>query len=217
MSFTFDASTVLGALGVGLSLASFIMKRMLALRFLAIGANVAFIGFAIALFLKPDMDPAVPLPGLLLNLVLLPINLRRVWEIRRLTSGISKAGNDSPPSVWLLPHMRHRTLSRGTTVFKKGDPADRLLYLARGELKLLEIGQSVGPGELLGEIGLFAPERRRTQTAECETDVDIYEMTDEMLFQLYYQHPKIGFYIVRLIAARLLRDVERQKLAAQAA
>ena len=64
MSFTLDASTILGALGVGFSLASFVMKRMLPLRFLAIGANVAFIGFAIALLLKPDMAFTVPLPGL---------------------------------------------------------------------------------------------------------------------------------------------------------
>jgi hypothetical protein len=34
-------------------------------------------------------------------------------------------------------------------------------------------------------------------------------MTDEMMFQLYYQNPRLGFYFMRLVAARLLRDVQR--------
>ena len=42
-------------------------------------------------------------------------------------------------------------------------------------------------------------------------------MTDEMLFQLYYLDPKIGFYIVRLVVERLLRDIQRQQRATQAA
>ena len=48
MNFAFDALTFFGLLGIAFSLASFVMKRMLPLRLLAIGANLAFIGFAIA-------------------------------------------------------------------------------------------------------------------------------------------------------------------------
>lgn len=47
----------------------------------------------------------------------------------------------------------------------------------------------------------------------CETDGELYEMTDEMIFQLYYQHPKLGFFIMRLLAERLLRDVRRHEAA----
>jgi len=45
MQFTLDLGDVLGLLGVVFSLASFSMKRMLPLRILALGANVAFIGY----------------------------------------------------------------------------------------------------------------------------------------------------------------------------
>ncbi|HKA43139.1 MAG TPA: hypothetical protein VKF40_14215, partial [Burkholderiales bacterium] len=45
----------------------------------------------------------------------------------------------------------------------------------------------------------------------CETDGELYEMTDEMIFQLYYQNPKLGFYFMRVVAARLLRDVQRSE------
>jgi hypothetical protein len=41
-------------------------------------------------------------------------------------------------------------------------------------------------------------------------------MTDEQIYQLYYQNPKLGFYFMRLIVSRLLADVQRHKAAAQA-
>jgi hypothetical protein len=34
-------------------------------------------------------------------------------------------------------------------------------------------------------------------------------MTGEMIFQLYYQNPRLGFYFMRLVVARLLKDVKR--------
>lgn len=202
MSFTLNAATVLGLLGVAFSLASFIMKRMLALRVLAMVANVFFIGYGLAIS---------ALPGLVLNCILLPVNARRVWEIRKLSKEITRATQESPVSQWLLPHMRHRKFTAGEVLFRKGDEADKLIYIAQGELRLAEISQPVAAGELLGEIGLFSPDKTRTQTLVAETDGELYEMTDEMLFQLYYQNPKIGFYIMRLLTERLLRDLRRQQ------
>lgn len=211
MTLAFDAVTVFGGLGVLFSLASFVMKRMLPLRMLAIGANVFFIGFALSLMLQPGMDPKAPLPGLLLNALLLPVNARRAWEIRKLSGEIARATRDSPVSQWLLPHMQRRHFKAGEIVFRRGDAADRLLYIGTGELILPEIDRRVSAGELLGEIGLFSPEHRRTQTLEAQTDGELYEMTEEMLFQLYYQNPRLGFYMMRLLAGRLLRDVQRQQ------
>ena len=217
MSFAIDAVTVLGALGILFSLASFVMKRMLPLRVLAMGANVAFIAFALVVMFTPGTDPRAQLPGLLLNAILLPVNARRVWEIRKLTAEITRATQETPVSQWLLPHMRARPFRAGEVLFRKGDAADKLLYVGSGELTLPEIGKKVSPGELLGEIGLFSPDNRRTQTLQAVTDGEVYEMTGEMLFQLYYQHPKLGFYMMRLLAERLLKDLERQKAQTTAA
>ena len=147
------------------------------------------------------------LPSLVLNGVLLPVNARRLWEITKLSKEIARATQDSPVSQWLLPHMNRRSFKAGEVLFRKGEVADKLIYVASGELRLAEIGRLLGSGELIGEIGLFSPERIRTQTIVCETDGELYQMTDEMIFQLYYQHPKLGFYLVRLVAERLLRDV----------
>ena len=85
-------------------------------------------------------------------------------------------------SQWLLPHMKRRRFKAGEVLFRKGEVADKLIYIASGQLRLAEIDRTVGPGELLGEIGLFSPDKLRTQTLVCETDGELYEMTDEMLF-----------------------------------
>jgi hypothetical protein len=198
---TLDIGTALGLLGVGFCFASFAVKGMVPLRTLAIVGNVCFVAYGLVESL---------LPSLLLNMVLLPVNAARLWEIEKLSKEIVRATRDSPVSEWLLPHMRHRSFKAGEVLFRRGDVADRLFYLAKGDLRMVEIGQRVGPGELLGEIGLFSPERKRTQTLVCETDSELYDMTDEMIFQLYYQNPRLGFYLMRLVAGRLLKDVHRR-------
>jgi hypothetical protein len=196
-----NLGTALGLLGVGFCLASFAVKRMVPLRTLAIVGNVCFVAYGLVESL---------LPSLALNLVLLPLNAARLWEIEKLSKEIARATQDSPVSQWLLPHMRHRSFKAGEVLFRRGEVADRLFYVASGDVRMAEIGQRVGPGELIGEIGLFSPERKRTQTIVCETDSELYDMTDEMIFQLYYQNPKLGFFLMRLVAERLLKDVHRR-------
>src|SRR5947199_7457388 len=120
MAIHLDAATVLGCLGVGFSLWSFAVKRMLALRVLALVANFFFIAYGY--FIEAW-------PGVALNLVLIPMNARRIWEIRRLTDEIAKASEFAPPSEWLLPHMQRRTAKAGEVLLRKGDEADRLIYL----------------------------------------------------------------------------------------
>jgi CRP/FNR family cyclic AMP-dependent transcriptional regulator len=202
MNLAMNAGTVFIGLGVAATGASFIMKRMLPLRALALASNFCFIGYGFA---------AGVLGSILVNAVLLPINAKRLWEIKKLSKEIARATQESPISEWLLPHMRRRSFKQGEVLFHKGDAADKLIYVAEGRLRLSEINVLIGAGELIGEIGLFSPERKRTQTVMCETDGELYEMTDEMIFQLYYQHPKLGFFIMRLVAERLLNDVRRHE------
>ncbi len=200
MQISFGLGEALGLLGVAFCIASFAVKSMIPLRALSIAGNVCFIAYGYFESL---------LPSLVLNAVLLPMNVVRLREIARLSEEITRATRDSPASQWLLPHMHRRSFKAGEVLFRKGEAADRLVYVSRGELKLSEVGQRIGPGELLGEIGLFSFEKKHTQTIVCETDGELYDMTDEMIFQLYYQNPKLGFYLMRLVTERLLRDVRR--------
>lgn len=200
MTLTLTLGNTLGMLGAAFTLASFLMKTMLPLRVLALASNVLFIAYGYLESL---------LPGLIVNAVLLPVNVKRIWEIRRLTTEIAGVTQETPVSQWLLPHMQRRAFHAGEVLFRRGDTADRIIYIARGEVKLAEVGEVIGAGELIGEIGLFSPEGKRTQTIVCETDGELYEITHEMIFQLYYQNPKLGFYFMRLVTGRLLKDVQR--------
>jgi hypothetical protein len=197
---TLDVGTVLAVIGTVLLCASFLVKSMLRLRALALASNVFFIAWGYVEWVWPTLA---------LNSFILPLNAWRIWEIQKLTQEIARATEDSPVSQWLLPHMHRRSFKAGEVLFRRGDAADELIYVASGELRMTEIGERVGPGELIGEIGLFSPEKRRTQSLECETDGTLYHMTGEMIFRLYYQNPKLGFYLMRLVAQRLLRDVQR--------
>ena len=170
------------------------------LRALALASNVFFLAWGYLEWLWPT---------LVINAVILPLNAWHIWDIRKVTREIVQATGDSPVSQWLLPHMDRRAFRAGEVLFRKGDPADELLYVARGELRIEGIGERIGPGALLGEIGLFSPARQRTQTLVCETDGELYRMSEEMIHRLYYQNPKLGFHLVRLVAQRLLKDVQR--------
>ena len=197
---TLDFGTVLGLLAAALYFTSYVVKSMMPLRALALASNVFFIAYGYF---------HVSLPELVLHSVLLPLNARRLWEIRKLTREIERASSESPVSEWLLPHMTRASFKAAEVLFRKGDAADSVVYIANGHVKVEGHGELLGPGSLIGEIGLFSPENKRTQTIICETDGELYRMTDEMIYRLYYQNPKLGFYFMRLIVERLLKDVRR--------
>jgi len=197
VNFALTAGNTFGALAVALCVASFAVKSMATLRWLALAANVCFMlyGYMESVALS-----------LAFNAILLPVNAHRLWEIRRTSAEIARAGVDSPASKWLLPQMTRRSFKAGDVLFRRGEAADEIFYVAAGTVRIVEAGRTLGPGELIGEIGLFSPEHRRTQSAVCETDCELYRMNGEQIYRLYYQNPKLGFYFMRLVAERLLRD-----------
>ena len=109
-----------------------------------------------------------------------------------------------------------RELFAGEVLYRQGDPSDCAWLVEQGAIELTSmqgrrtVGHGVlGPGELIGEIGLFSAEKVRTLTVVCETDCELYQMTDKQIYRLYYQNPKLGFFFMRLIVERLLRDRPR--------
>ncbi len=193
-------ATALGLLGAALMLASYLMKSMLPLRIAALTACCFLVAYGA---LKQA------LPTLLLYGALIPINVKKTLQMRRLVQAIARAQADTPVSEWLLPHMHRRTVAAGSTLWRKGDVATEMLYVEGAGLRLAEYGEAVAPGSLIGEIGLFAPDKRRTLTLEAVDDCVVYSLTAEEMALLYYQNPKLGFHVMRLIVARLMRDAAR--------
>lgn len=203
----FSPAYVFGFVGSGLMLASYMMKSMLPLRIVALAACgfLAVYGYL-----------AAALPTLMLYGVLIPINVKKTLQIRKLVRAIEAARSDTPVSEWLLPHMHRRTAKAGERLWSKGDEADHMLYLEVGELRLVEYGETLAAGAIVGEIGLVSPDHRRTLSVECVTDCTLFSLSSEEMALLYYQNPKLGFHVMRLIVARLMHDSEKARELASA-
>lgn len=201
-------ATILGLIGASLMLASYLMKSMLPLRIAALSACCFLVAYGA---LKQA------LPTLLLYGVLIPINIKKTLQMRQLVKAIEKARDDTPVSEWLLPHMHRHTVPAGKLLWRQGDAATDMLYLDAGSLRLVEYDELLPPGSLVGEIGLFSPDNRRTLSLEAATDCVVYSLSAEEMALLYYQNPKLGFHVMRLVVARLMRDTARHRAPAPAA
>src|SRR5690242_5270081 len=93
----FDVATVLGFLGGIFYLASHYQKDMVSLRVLALASNTLFLIFGI-LHVHFDVTELIGMPEVILNAILLPINIKRLNEILRLTKQIEQATVASPVS-----------------------------------------------------------------------------------------------------------------------
>jgi hypothetical protein len=191
-----------GFIGAGLMVASYLMHSMLPLRLVALAANLFLVIYAIQ---------GGSWPTMVLYIAMIPINLKKVVQIRKLIDAIKHAKSDSPVGEWLLPHMTRREAKAGETLWNKGDSATEMVYVESGRLRLVEYGETLGIGSLVGEIGLFSPEKLRTVTITCDTDCTLYTLSADAMAQLYYLNPKLGFHVMRLVVARLMHDVDRAK------
>ena len=201
----FEVALMFGAIGAVLTVASNLMRRMVPLRILALAANSLFMLHA---GLQYDWV------NVALQVALLAVNGYRLWDLQRLLKALEQASADTPLKDWLLPHMKKKIFAAETVLFKKGDMAHQLIYIRSGTVRIPEINQTLGPGDLVGEIGLFSEDRKRTATVICETACVCYTMTDEAIYLLYFQNPKLGFFLIRLIVQRLLRDLQRTPVVA---
>jgi hypothetical protein len=198
ISVDISTSMAIGFVGVTLSLISFSMQDMQALRQVAIFSNMVFIVYGVL-----QSQP----PTIVLSSILLPLNSWRLFQIKRLVRDIENATADTPITEWLLPHMTAHSYAAGHVLFKKGDSADVIYFIQQGKVRLTEIGVTLGQGELFGEMGIFSAARERTVGVSCETDCRLYTMTREAVYKLYYQQPKLGFHLISLVVNRLTNQV----------
>ncbi len=201
----------LGSAGVAglLVIVSAFVKTMIPLRWLAVGSNVGFMVYGL-------VHPAPMM--VVLHAVLLPVNLWRVRQMVRLTRRVTAVSHDTQQlSVWLRPYMRSRQYRAGATLFRRGDLADRLYFLAAGEVELPEVGRKLGAGQMFGEIAFFAPDRRRSSGARCVSNCTLLSIDETTFRELVYQNPDFGLEVVRLIAGRLTDDIRRLQSATPAA
>jgi CRP/FNR family transcriptional regulator, cyclic AMP receptor protein len=157
-----------GYLAAGLVFATFYMKTMIPLRLVGITSNITFLVYS-------WFANVVPL--FVLHSALLPLNVWRLMQIRALLREVRKVAVGDLPLESLLPFMSPRRAEAGEVLFHRGDAAGEMFHLLSGAVRLEELGITLGPGAILGEISMFAPRRERTGTAVCDTDVELLSIT----------------------------------------
>jgi CRP/FNR family transcriptional regulator, cyclic AMP receptor protein len=192
------ATTVVGYLASALVFATFWMKMPSRLREFGIASNVAFFTYGL-------MAHAYPVA--VLHAVLFPLNVWRLIELLQLEAKVREALDGEFSLEWIGNFGQRRDFKRGDVIFRRGDPGNEMYYVLSGTIRLPEINVTVGSGALLGEMVGFSANRTRSMTAQCESDVKLLAISASTVSKLFYQDPRFGFYLIRLITQRLEQDV----------
>jgi hypothetical protein len=203
----FQLAEVFGVAAALASLYAAHSKTMIPLRWAAIAAN------ALAMIYSALHGTW---PTFVLNAILLPTNGWRLYAMLRLIGDIEAAITSDMNAAWLLPYARPKTFRAGDVMMARGDYATAAFYIVAGEVDIPELGQTFGNGTLLGEIGLFTPDGRRTMTVRCVTDVHAAVLDYDRFKELYFQNPQFGFRLLQLIVARMQQNRELTLSAAPA-
>ena len=170
-------------------------KTMIPLRAGAVIGNLVFLIFG---FLAGSN------PTFVVHALLLPLNTYRMLQMLRLVRDMRQSTGENNSLEPLVPFMKREREKAGTELFRLGDAPDRMILIKSGTILLKEIDVRCHEGEVLGEIAMFSPDGRRTCTAVCETDCELFTLSNTAMAQLFAQNPRFAMFLVRVIVRRLL-------------
>jgi CRP/FNR family cyclic AMP-dependent transcriptional regulator len=192
----------IGWLGAALAITGSAMKTIIPLRCIGIGANICSLIFS---------SFTGNYPSLVVNLILLPLNSVRLYQMLGLIKRVKNASKSDLSMEWLKPFMTRRKTTTGEVLFAKGDVATCMFYTLSGRYRLKEINIELVQGQVVGEMGFMSPRNTRTQTLECLEDGEVLSISYDEVRQLYFQNPEFGFYFLRLTSERLFQNMERME------
>ena len=140
---------------------------------------------------------------MVLNGLFVAVNALRLVQMIRLVSRVKAASSGATfDASWLTPFMKPVRFAQGETLFEKGHEAREAFVVLAGTVRLPDLDVTVPHGTMLGEMGLFTSDQKRTATAVCETDALVLRISYEQFEQLYFQNPRFGFYLMRMVVQR---------------
>lgn len=115
-----------------------------------------------------------------------------------------------------------RPLTRGQTLFRKGDPATGMYVVVYGEIKLIattpargrRLAGIVGPGRSFGEPVMFL-ERPAVVEAQAASDALLLHLPQQAVFDEIERNPKFARRMIAGLSQRiegLVRELDRQAL-----
>jgi CRP/FNR family cyclic AMP-dependent transcriptional regulator len=167
----------IGYIGAGLMVVTLTMRTMIPLRVVGIISSIFQIVFAVTAGITPM---------LIQHSIILPMNVYRLYEQIRLVRKVREASDKDLSMDWLIPYMTKLHVRAGQILFHKGQSADKMFVVISGRLRLSEIAKDVLPGSMVGELGMLAPNRQRTQTLRCIEDAEILQIDYDRVEALYF-------------------------------
>jgi len=195
-------ANILGLIGGIFYIGTLLMRTMVPLRAMGIASNIFLLCYG---FLSNSY------PSFILYSLLLPINSVRLYQMVQLIKRVKTAAASDLSMDWLKPFMSKRKYNTGEVLFRKGDAANEMLYTVTGKFRLNELCLELGAGEVIGEMGIVTADNRRTQTIECIEGGEVLTISYDQVRQLYFQNPKFGFFLLRLIGERMSRNMAQME------
>jgi CRP/FNR family transcriptional regulator, cyclic AMP receptor protein len=192
-----------GYLASVLVLCTFCARTMVPLRLIALGSNVAFIAYGALLHLYPV---------LLLHATLMPVNVWRLTEILRLKGHVRENTADDAVFAALLSFATRLAVRKGEVVIRKGESSDCLYLVFEGALWVADAEVELGPGSVVGEMGVLSDTHLRTATVTTLQDSILGRVSAQDFDRVYYTNPLLALSLIRLIIRRLTDEVESRRL-----
>jgi hypothetical protein len=192
----------IGWLGAILAVTGSAMKTIIPLRCIGIGANICSLIFS---------SFTGNYPSLVVNLILLPLNSTRLYQMLGLIKRVKLASRSDLSMDWLKPFMTRHKTRIGEVLFAKGDVANCMFFTISGRYRLKEMDIELLQGQVVGEMGFMSPSNTRTQTLECLEAGEVLRISYDEVRQLYFQNPEFGFYFLRLASERLFSNMEKME------
>jgi CRP/FNR family transcriptional regulator, cyclic AMP receptor protein len=125
------------------------------------------------------------------------------------------AALDEEAAQALQASMTPLSVEKGETLFREGEPGDRLFVIVEGKIKLGASSSDgretllavLGPGEMFGELSLFDP-GQRTSTATALTSALLMGLGHDDLMPWLRGRPEVARSLLRALAQRLRRTNE---------
>lgn len=192
---------VVGWTASALTIATYAMNTMMPLRILALGSSVCFMIYGTVLQLWPL---------LVMELVLLPINSFRLWQLISLRRHVRVTEGESTNDFSVIRRYgKVRYIAAGTTIFKRGDSVDNLYFLSEGRVLIEEYGLELEGADIFGEIAFFTDAAARTATARCLENAVVYTLDEKQFMRLQFEDPSFGLSVMRTITRRLQQNAAR--------
>jgi CRP/FNR family transcriptional regulator, cyclic AMP receptor protein len=125
--------------------------------------------------------------------------LRRARTADMTDQELVAAFRDEPNVVRLEP---------GEVLFKNGDPSACIYVVRSGSLTIRSgrvVYEDVGPGGIVGEMGLVESNMPRTAMVYARTSAELVEIDEPRFLALVEQTPSFALAVMRVLSRRLRR------------